>query len=363
MTARAQQLVEVAVTTSPDQLQRALAVEVRNIQRGDEIARLERQRRATRLRSWVDGEGMWCLTGRFDPETGLALHGRLDATITTLLTDNLPDGFPDDPLERHGFLRAHALVALTHGRAGVWGRPEVVVVVDTTTPDAPAPPPSTGDSPSNSPPPSSTASFHSRRRPPRRRAPPESSSTARGQLDLGRSTRLANRARPAAPSAPCTPPAPSPGCTARYDLCRLHHVHASPASADGLVVVIMPRGRVAVFVVDGAEHVAVGVAAARVVPGFDPVEDRRRELLAVGPVVLVEELELQGPEEALGDAVVEAVADGAHRAEQPGGSQPPAERPARCIGSRGRNGPRCRPAGRRRQIAICRASTTSSERM
>ena len=59
-----------------------------------------------------------------------------------------------------------------------------------------------------------------------------------------------------------------------------------------------------VLVVDGAEHPAVGVAAARVVPGLDPIEDRQRELLAGVPGVFVEELELQGPEEALGDGVI-----------------------------------------------------------
>ena len=53
--------------------------------------------------------------------------------MAALYTDSVPDGCPDDPLERHGFLRGHALVALTHGPGGGGGRPEVVVVVDTTT--------------------------------------------------------------------------------------------------------------------------------------------------------------------------------------------------------------------------------------
>jgi len=53
------------------------------------------------------------------------------------------------------------------------------------------------------------------------------------------------------------------------------------------------------LIVDGAEHPDVGVSPARVVPAYDPVEDRERELLAGRPVVLVEEFELQGAEEAL----------------------------------------------------------------
>ena len=48
---------------------------------------------------------------------------------------------------------------------------------------------------------------------------------------------------------------------------------------------------------------------------------------AVRPAVLVEELELQGAEEGLGDTVVEAVADRSHRAEQSCTSQAPAEGP------------------------------------
>ena len=63
------------------------------------------------------------------------------------------------------------------------------------------------------------------------------------------------------------------------------------------------------FVVGGAEHLAVGVAAARVVPGFDPLLDGQGELLTGCPAVLVEQLELEGAEEAFGDGVVEAVTD------------------------------------------------------
>jgi hypothetical protein len=51
------------------------------------------------------------------------------------------------------------------------------------------------------------------------------------------------------------------------------------------------------------------VAAARVVPGFDPVEDGGGELFSALPVVLVEELELESPKEALGNTVIEAVTD------------------------------------------------------
>jgi hypothetical protein len=61
------------------------------------------------------------------------------------------------------------------------------------------------------------------------------------------------------------------------------------------------------FVVHGAEQLAVAVAPTGVVPGFDPLEDGLGELPAALPVVLIEQLELEGAEEALGDGVVKAL--------------------------------------------------------
>ena len=221
LAAQAERLVDVAVRSTPDEFPRALAVEVRNIQRGDEIARLERQRRATRLRSWVDDDGMWCLTGRFDPETGLALHGRLDATIPPSSPTRSPTA-AHDPLERHGFLRAHALLALTHGpgggaadRGGRGGRhhhprrhrcPHHRLGTPRRTPHRGPPPPLP------------VADLHPVvvHRGVVLHAP--------GQLDLGRSTRLANRAQRRTLRA-LYPTCAIPGCTTRYDLCKLHHVH------------------------------------------------------------------------------------------------------------------------------------------
>jgi hypothetical protein len=101
-------------------------------------------------------------------------------------------------------------------------------------------------------------------------------------------------------------------------------------------------GRVAVFVLGGAEPVAVAVPTARVVPAFDPVEDREHELLARVPALLVEELELQGAEEALDDAVVVAVADASHRTQQPCRTQATSERPARVLPRLKKSSQRCR---------------------
>ena len=60
----------------------------------------------------------------------------------------------------------------------------------------------------------------------------------------------------------------------------------------------------------------VAVPTFGVVPGFDPVEDCRSELITVGPVVLVEEFSLQDREERFGNGVVVAITDSAHRSKQ-----------------------------------------------
>lgn len=98
------------------EFRRWLAMLVRRVRRDDAVARLARQKQACRAKWWLDHEGMWNLLGRFDPETGAWLQGRLGATTERLRQGPLPEGAPTDPLERHQWLQAHALAALIHGR-------------------------------------------------------------------------------------------------------------------------------------------------------------------------------------------------------------------------------------------------------
>jgi hypothetical protein len=49
------------------------------------------------------------------------------------------------------------------------------------------------------------------------------------------------------------------------------------------------------FVVDWGQVAKGRVTSPRVVPGFDPLEDRVGEFLPGGPVVAVEQFALQGP--------------------------------------------------------------------
>jgi hypothetical protein len=220
---RDQWLADLAARTTPDEFEQAVRAEVRRLQADAGVARLARQRRATRLRHWIDGDGMWCLAGRFDPETGLKLHGRLKATVERLFAETVPEHCPSDPLERQAFLRAHALVALVDGHGTGVGSPECIVVVDATAPD-----PATGGPtvdwglPVELPDEvlrrwfdDATVSCVVVRHGVVLHAP--------GRLDLGRTTRIANRAQRRALQA-LYPTCAIPGCGARYELCHLHHV-------------------------------------------------------------------------------------------------------------------------------------------
>ncbi len=63
------------------------------------------------------------------------------------------------------------------------------------------------------------------------------------------------------------------------------------------------------------------MAALAVVEDLDEVEDRRPQARSGRPGIAVEELVFEGGEEALGDRVVEWVADGPHRGDEVGGGQ------------------------------------------
>ena len=207
-----------------DEFARTVRAEARRLERdGDGLDRLERQRRAIRLNSWTDrdtGMGRWSVT--LDPATWLALENRLDTQIEAMFHDTHPEGCPSDLLEKQSFLRAHALLAMLSGKAARVGRPEIVVVEDHTNPL-----------------PDGRASidwgaevdlpreFFDLLRP---RASVYAVKVrngvvieAPGELDLGRTTRLANRAQRRALRglyATCA----IPGCRVRYSRTKLHHV-------------------------------------------------------------------------------------------------------------------------------------------
>jgi hypothetical protein len=154
--------------------------------------------------------------GTFDPETELMLHGKIEAMLATLFTDKVPDGCPSDPGAKQDWLRAQAVIAIFAGEAVRSGAPEAVIVVDTRSgtvrwpfdvvlPD------------------SAVQRFVDRAKVHFVDAHDGCINWAPGQLNLGRTTRLANAAQRRAMRA-LYPTCAVPGCCVRFDYTKLHHV-------------------------------------------------------------------------------------------------------------------------------------------
>ncbi len=222
---RIEALVDVESAATVEQFRKRLALEIRSIQADDGTARLDRQRRATRLRTWTDAEGMWRCDGRFDPVLGVKIAARLDAEVQALFVEAVPGTCPADPIEKQQHLRALAFARLlSDERAAAVraGRPEFVVVIDASQPDGAGGPLVDWGIPVEVP----------------GRVLAEMCGDgdvyavlvrngvvlhAPGTLDLGRTTRLANRAQRRALRALYAGCA-IPGCSVRYDRCKLHHL-------------------------------------------------------------------------------------------------------------------------------------------
>ena len=293
--ARADRLARFAAGATVAEFRRKIDAEVRAVQSGDGMDRLERQRRASRVRRWIDGDGMWCLFGRFDPLTGVRLSARLDAEVGALFAESVPQDCPSDPVAKQEFLAAMALAQLFDG-GGVAqraGRPEFVVVIETG-----------GDGDADTEDDGATGGAGAQDA--ERRSPREPRVDwglpvevpyrvladlfgeadvqtvivrngvvlhAPGELNLGRTTRLANRAQRRALRAlyrGCG----VPGCAVRFDRCKIHHLvwwrhggrtdlenllplcphHHSMVHAAGWVVTLGPNRQLTLTLPDGTIH-------------------------------------------------------------------------------------------------------------
>jgi hypothetical protein len=216
-------LVPLACGGSAQELDKAIRAEIRRLRRDGGMERLEQQRRSVRARTWVDrGDGMWHVHAVFDPETATALATRLGNALDTLFAHRTPELAPVDPVERQDFLRAHALAALLRGEVAASGRPEIIAVVDTTTPEPDGAPSVDWGLPVELPHHVLVDLFA------RADVHPVIVRNgvvlyAPGTLNLGRATRLANRAQRRALRALYSTCA-IPGCPARFDSCDIHHV-------------------------------------------------------------------------------------------------------------------------------------------
>ena len=237
---RCDQLSHIAEHASVEQWNKRVRDLARNVQRADGMDRYERQRRATTCSTWVDGEGMWNLRATFDPLTGVGLAAKLDRELEALFAEAVPEWCPTDRRAKQDHMRALALARLLEGSAtsGRSGRAEYVTVIDVT--GAPATEPA-----------DATAAAGLAGEPdwevtwpipievPHRvlvelmGAADAGVSVvivrngivlyAPGELDLGRTTRLANRAQRRALRglySTCG----IPGCRVSFDRCKLHHV-------------------------------------------------------------------------------------------------------------------------------------------
>ena len=269
---RVDALAPVARAATVDEFARRVAAEARRRPSDDGMSRLEGQRRNTRLSSWVDNEGMWNLRGRFDPVMGVRLDTRLRGAVEALFAESTPEFCPDDPVEKQRFLAAHALAALAEGGVGARaGRPEFVVVIDADAADVEGPAAEwsipvevparviaelAGDGDVHAVVVRNGVVLH-----------------APGVLDLGRSTRLANRAQRRALRG-LYDTCGIPGCDVHYDRCKLHHVvwwrhggrtdldnllpvcsrHHHKIHDDGWIVELGPQRELTLRLPDGAVH-------------------------------------------------------------------------------------------------------------
>ena len=221
--ADASRLVALAAASTPDEFGRTLRAEERRLATDDGMPRLERQRAAIRLRRRVElDSGMHIFTLSVDPVTGLMLHNKIAAATEALFHSATPDGCPSDPIEKQSFLQAHALLKIIEGQGIRLGRPEVVVVVDTTTADVDGAPTVDWGLPVEIPHQVLLDLFNG--------ADVHAVIVrngvvlyAPGELNLGRTTRLANRAQRRALRALHSTCA-IPGCRVQFEQCNIHHV-------------------------------------------------------------------------------------------------------------------------------------------
>jgi hypothetical protein len=218
-----ERLAKIAERSTPDEFARSVRETARRLETASGLDRLERQKRAIRFSSFIDketGMGRWQAT--WDPETMVQLETKIDNQLQAMFHDRQPEGCPTDLLEKQSYLRALAVVALIDGHGGRSGKPEVIVVVDHTQPGPDGRPAVDWGLPVELPERVLTDLWS--------RATTHSVTVrngvvvdAGGQLDLGRSSRLPNRAQRRALRGLYSTCA-IPGCVVRFSRTKLHHV-------------------------------------------------------------------------------------------------------------------------------------------
>ena len=247
---RVDDLVDLAAVSTVEQFRQRIRTEVNRIIRDGGESRLERQRRATSMSTWTDDDGMWNIRGKFDPVTALPLSSALDRAIETLFAEAVPDTCPSDPIEKQKHLRALAFARLVQGNVGGGrpGQPEFVGVIDLTGGPQSADGP--GDHSGGGPQVTWPIPIEVPMRVLAELIDDADIHTvavrngvvihAPGNINLGRNSRIANRAQRRALRGLYSTCA-VPNCLVAYDRCKLHHInwwrHGGRTDLDNLLPV------------------------------------------------------------------------------------------------------------------------------
>jgi hypothetical protein len=216
-------LAEAARRSSISQFDALVKRKAKELDRSDAEATLDRQRRMTSLTTFTDADGMWNLRGRFDPLTGARLAKRIQGARVAKCSEPTPDTAPTNSLERSNHLEALALADLILRDASTGGGTGApLVVVDATQADGSGGPALDWGIPVEIPR-SALADIVESTDPDVVVVANGVILHASGRLDLGRSSRLANRSQRRALMGLYSTCA-VPNCSTHYDRCRLHHV-------------------------------------------------------------------------------------------------------------------------------------------
>jgi hypothetical protein len=203
-------------------LEKALRAEANAIRADHGERRHERLKAAARVRTGVDDEGMWWLHAKLDPVAGLAVERRLHTKLRALFAESVPAGCPSDPVDKNQWLQAQAFTELMTGSDAPSLPGDVVVVIDTTVPQPDGSPTIDCGLPVEVPW-SVVEQFFTEGEVWPIVVRSGAVAYAPGTLDLGRTTRLANRAQRRALAA-LYPSCAVPGCEVRFVDCKIHHV-------------------------------------------------------------------------------------------------------------------------------------------
>ena len=119
-----------ALCRSPERFSAYVGDQTRLVERvgGQDRSTEQRQKVALSWRSAADGMHEWRLL--LDPLSAAAFDRAVADQVAALFHSAVPAGCPTNSLQRQAFLRAHALLSLMRGEGSRVGRPEFIVVVD-----------------------------------------------------------------------------------------------------------------------------------------------------------------------------------------------------------------------------------------